>query len=147
MATGGAFKQVGKAKTSGRKADEVLYDRNGGAEEALPDVDRPEPAVATARVGMRDMMDFQVAPPLREWRAMPTSGGNMGGSGGADGVADGVADGGMPTAFKRRPTGRRDRTWPRAEPMMARRTPGRAVPDSDLLGTPEWSAALHQARW
>ena len=62
-------------------------------------------------------------------------------------LADGVADGGMPTVFKERPTGLRDRTWPRAEPMAARRTPGRAVPDSDLLGTPEWSAALHQVQW
>ena len=132
---------------SGREADQVRFDRNGGAEVALPDVDRPEPAVATARVGMRDMMDFQAAPPLREWGAMSTSGGDMGGSGGANGVADGVADGGMPTVFKKGPTGLRDRTWPKAEPMTARRTPGRAVPDSDLLGTPEWSAALPQARW
>ena len=110
-------------------------------------MDRPEPAVATVTVGMRDMRDFQAALPLREWGAMPTSGGDTGGSGGADGVADGVADGGMPTAFKKRPTGRRDRTWPRAEPTMLRRTPGRAVPDSDLLGTPEGSAALLQVRW
>ena len=96
---------------------------------------------------MRDLVDFQAALPLRGWGAMPTSGGDMGGSGGADGVADGVADGGMPTVFKKRPTGQRDRTWPRAEPMMARRTPGRAVPNSNLLGTPEGSAALLQARW
>ena len=114
----------------------------------MPDVDRPEPAVATARVGMRDMMDFQAAPPLREWGAMSTSGGDMGGSGGADGVADGVADGGMPTVFKKRPTGLRDRTWPRAEPMTTRRTPEQRVPDSNLPGThTERSAALYQARW
>ena len=93
------------------------------------------------------MRDFQAAPPLREWGAMPTSGGNMGGSGGADGVADGVADGGMPTVFKKRPTGLRDRTWPKAEPMTMRRTLGREVPNSNVPGTPEWSVALHQVQW
>ena len=60
-------------------------------------------------------------------------------------MADGVADGGMPTAYKRRPTGQRDWTQLRAEPMMLRRTPGyRAVLDSDLLGTPEGSLVLPQ---
>ena len=49
---------------SGREADQVRFDRNGGAEMALPDVDRPEPVVATARVGMRDLMDFQAALPV-----------------------------------------------------------------------------------
>ena len=39
-------------------------------------------------------------------RCRHAPGGNTEGSGGADGVADGVADGGMPTAFKKRPTGR-----------------------------------------
>ena len=137
MATGGAFEQVGKAKTSGRKADEVLYDWNGGAEGALPDVDRPEPVVATVRAGMRDMMDFQAAPPLGG--AMPTSGGDTGGGGGADGVADGVADDGMPAAYKWGPTGQGDRTRPMAKLMMMKRTPGRAVRTSNLPGAPEWS--------
>ena len=84
---------------------------------------------------------------------MPTSEGDTGGGGGADGVVDGEADGGMPTAYKRGPAGRRDRTWPRAEPMMfrtwpraepmmLRRTPGRAVTDFDLPGAPEGSLAL-----
>ena len=108
MAPKGASEQVGKAETSGRKADKVSYDIN----------------------------------PWKKWGAMPTSGGNTGGGGGADGVADGVAGGGMPTAYKRGPAGRRDRTWPGAEPMMSRRTPGRAVTDSDLLGAPEGSLAL-----
>ena len=117
------------------------------AAEPLPDVDRPEPVVAMARVGMRDLVDFQAAPPLREWGAMPTSGGDMGGSGGADGVADGVADGRMPKAYKRRPAGRRDRTRPMAEPMMLRQTPGyRAVTDSNSPGTPEGSLVLPQMR-
>ena len=84
---------------------------------------------------------------MQEWGAVPTHGGDTGGSGGADGVADGVADGGMPTVFKKGPTGLRDRTWPRAEPMMTRRTPGRVVPDANMPGTPEWSAALHQVQW
>ena len=140
MAPRGASEQVGKAKTSGRKADKVSYDWNGGAEGALPDVDRPKPVVETARVGMRDLMDFQAALPMGG--AMPASEGDTGGGGGADGVADGEADGGMPTAYKRGPAGRRDRTWPGAEPMMSRRTPGRAVTDSDLLGAPEGSLAL-----
>jgi hypothetical protein len=140
MAPRGASEQVGKAKTSGRKADEVFYDWNGEAEGALPDVDRPEPVVATARVEMRDMMDFQAALPVGG--AMPASVGDTGGGGSADGVADGVADGGMPTAYKRGPAGRRDRTWPRAAPMMLRRTPGRAVTDFDLPGAPEGSSAL-----
>jgi hypothetical protein len=48
---------------SGREANQVRFDRNGGAEMALPDVDRPEPVVATARVGMRDLVDFQAALP------------------------------------------------------------------------------------
>ena len=73
---------------------------------------------------------------------MPTSKGDTGGGGGADGVADGVADGRMPTAYKRGPAGRRDRTWPRAEPMMTRWPLGRAVADSNLPGTPEGSSAL-----
>ena len=64
MAPRGASEQVGKAKTSGRKADQVSYDWNGGAEGALPDVDRPKPVVETARVGMRDLMDFQAALPV-----------------------------------------------------------------------------------
>ena len=140
MAPKGASEQVGKAKTSGRKADKVSYDWNGGAEGALPDVDRPKPVVETARVGMRDLMDFQAALPMGG--AMPASEGDTGGGGGADGVADGEADGGMPTAYKRGPAGRRDRTWPRAEPMMTRRSLGRAVADSNLPGTPEGSSAL-----
>ena len=140
MAPKGASEQVGKAKTSGRKADKVSYDWNGGAEGVLPDVDRPKPVVETARVGMRDLMDFQAALPVGG--AMPTSAGDTGGGGGADGVADGVAGGGMPAAYKRGPAGRRDRTWPRAEPMMSRRTPGRAVTDFDLPGAPEGSLAL-----
>ena len=140
MAPRGASEQGGKAKMSGRKADEVMYDWNGGAEGALPDVDRPGPVVATARAEMRDMMDFEAALPVGG--ARPTSEGDTGGGGGADSVADGVAGGGMPTAYKRGPAGRRDRTWPRAEPMMSRRTPGRAVTDSDLLGAPEGSLAL-----
>ena len=73
---------------------------------------------------------------------MPASEGDTGGGGGADGVAGDVADGGMPKAYEWGPTGRRDRTWPRAEPMMSRRAPGRAVPDSNLPGTPEGSSAL-----
>ena len=52
-----------KLRRSGREADQVRFDRNGGAEMALPDVDRPEPVVATARVGMRDLVDFQAALP------------------------------------------------------------------------------------
>ena len=48
--------------------------------------------------------------PWKKWGPMPTSEGDTGGGGGADGVADGVADGGMPTAYKRGPAGRRDRT-------------------------------------
>ena len=127
MAPRGASEQVGKAKTSGRKADQVSYDWNGGAEGALPDVDRPKPVVETARVGMRDLMDFQAALPVGG--AMPTSEGDTGGGGGADGVVDGEADGRMPTAYKRGPAGRRDRTWPRAEPMMSRWTPGGAMAD------------------
>ena len=95
---------------------------------ALSDVDRHEPAVVTALVGMRDWMDFLATLPV--WGARPASDGDTGGGGGADGVADGA----MPTACKRRPAGRRDRTWPRAEPMMPRRTPGRAVADSNLPG-------------
>ena len=113
---------------------------NGGAEGALPDVDRPKPVVETARVGMWDSMDFQAALPMGG--AMPASEGDTGGGGGADGVADGEADGGMPTAYKRGPAGRRDRTWPSAEPMMFRRTPGRAVTDFDLPGAPEGGPAL-----
>jgi len=136
----GASEQVGKAKTSGRKADKVSYDWNGGAEGALPDVDRPKPVVETARVGMRDLMDFQAALPMGG--AMPASEGDTGGGGGADGVADGEADGGMPTAYERGPAGRRDRTWPGAEPMMSRRTPGRAVTDFNLPDAPEGSSAL-----
>jgi hypothetical protein len=64
MAPRGASEQVGKAEPSGRKADEVMYDWNGEAEGALPDVDRPEPVVATAGVEMRDRMDFQAALPM-----------------------------------------------------------------------------------
>ena len=81
------------------------------------------------------------------WGAMPASDGDMGGSGGAGSVADGVADGRMPKACKRRPAGRRDRAWPRAEPMVLRRTLGRAVADSHLLGTLEGSLALPWTWW
>ena len=49
---------------SGREADQVRFDRNGEAEMALPDVDRPEPVVETARVGMRDLLDFKAALPM-----------------------------------------------------------------------------------
>jgi hypothetical protein len=141
MAPKGASEQVGEARTSGRKADREQYDRNSGAEGALPDVNRPEP-VERARGGMLSwMMDTMLATQPTAW-VMPTSGGDMGGSGGAGDVADGVADGGMPKAYEWGPTGRRDRTWPRAEPMMSRRTPGRAVTDSNLLGALEGSLAL-----
>ena len=78
--------------------------------------------------------------------ALSTQRGDTGGAGGADGVADGAADGGMPKAYKGRPAGRRDRTWPRAEPMMSRRTLGGAVADSYLPGTPEGSLALPRLR-
>ena len=125
---------------SGREADQVRFDWQGGAEGALPDVDRPGPVVATARAEMRDMMDFQAALPVGG--AVPASEGDTGGGSGADGVADGAADGGMPTAYEWGPAGRRDRTWPRAEPMMSRRTPGRAVTDFNLPGAPEGSSAL-----
>ena len=39
MAPKGASKQVGEARTSGRKANEVRYDQSSGAIGALPDVD------------------------------------------------------------------------------------------------------------
>ena len=140
MAPKGASKQVGEARTSGRKADEVRYDWSGGAIGALPDVDRSGPVADEAQIGSTSMMDLEATLPVGG--AMPTSEGDTGGGGGADGVADGVAGGGMPTAYKRGPAGRRDRTWPRAEPMMSRRTPGRAVTDFNLPDAPEGSSAL-----
>ena len=103
----------------------------------MPDVDRPKPVVETARVGMRDLMDFQAALPMGG--AMPASEGDTGGGGGADGVADGEADGGMPTAYEWGPTGQGDRTRPMAKPMMMKRSPGRAVRTSNLPEAPEWS--------
>ena len=105
-------------------------------------MDRPGPAVME-RVGMSGWWaGFAAGNPWKKWGPMPTSKGDTGGSGGAGGVADGVAGGGMPTAYKRGPAGRRDRTWLRAELMMLRRTPGRAVTDFDLPGAPEGSLAL-----
>ena len=142
MAPKGASMQVGEARTSGRKADKVQYDWRGGAIGALPDVDRSGPVADVARIGSMSTMDFQAALPVGG--AMPTSEGDTGGGGDAGGVAEGVAGGRMPTAYKRGPAGRRDRTWPRAEPMMTRRTPGRAVTDFNLPDAPEGSSALPQ---
>ena len=121
----------------------MQHDRNGEAEVALPDVDRPEPVVEVAQVGMRAMMDFMIRTTRPMGRAMPTSDGDTRPMARRPSVADEAAGGGMPTAYKWGPVGRSDRTWPRAKPMMSRRTPGcLAVTDSDLPGTPEGSSAL-----
>ena len=109
----------------------MRHDRNGEAEVALPDVDRPEPVVEVAQVGMRAMMDFIIRTTRPMGRAMPTSDGDTRPMARRPGVADDVAGGGMPTAYKRRPAGRRDRTRPMAEPVMLRWTPGEAVADSN----------------
>ena len=93
---GGAPEGESSMRRSGRKADQERYDWNGGAEGALPDVDRLEPVVEMARGGMIRWVVEKMATRPMGW-GVPTAGGDMGGSGGADGVADGVADGGMGT--------------------------------------------------
>ena len=60
----GALEWEHKPGRSGREAGQVRFDRNGGAEVALPDVDRPESVVEMTEVGMRDWMDFQAALPV-----------------------------------------------------------------------------------
>ena len=114
----------------------MRYDRNGEAEVALPDVDRPEPAVEMAQVGMRGLLDF-ITQAARPWgRTMPTSDGDTRPMARRPSVAGGVADGGMSWASKR------DRTRPMAETMMMRRTPGETVRTSNLPVAPEGSAVL-----
>ena len=76
MASRGASEQVGEARTSGRKADQVLYNWNSRAEGALPDVDRPESVVERAKVEMLSwLVDItQATRPMG--RVMPTSDGD-----------------------------------------------------------------------
>jgi hypothetical protein len=140
MAPRGASEQVGEARTSGRKTGKVSYDWNGGAEGALPDVDRPEPVVERALVGMRGLLGYIAQATRSMGRVMPTSDGDTRPMARRLSRADGVAGGGLPWAYKR------DRTRPMAEPVMLRRTLGTAVTDTNLLGPQEGSLALPRMR-
>ena len=137
VAPKGASEQVGEARTSGRKADQV-YDLNGGAEEALPDVDRPAPEVERAMGGMLSWMSKMYLADRPRWGAVPVaSGGDTRPMARRPSRADGVADGGMPWAYKR------DRTRPMAEPVMRSRSrKTTTTTDSNLLGPQEGSLAL-----
>jgi hypothetical protein len=140
MAPRGASEQVGETRTSGRKANKVSYDCDGGTEGALPDVDRPEPVAERARVGMMGWMTQITQATHPRWKAMPTSVGDKRPMARRPSVADGVAGGGMPWAYKR------DRTRPMAEPVMLSRSRETTVTDSNLLGPQEGSLALPRVR-
>ena len=125
---------------SSREADQVRHDRNGEAEGALPDVDRPEPAVERAQIGMVGWVASRLQA-ARPWgRALPTFIGDTRPMARQPSVADGVADGGMPWDYKR------DRTRPMAEPVMLSRSRETTVTDSNLLGPQEGSLALPRVR-
>ena len=61
-----AAERKSEARRSGREADQVRHDWNGGAEVVLPNVDRSEPVADMAQVCVRDSMDLQATLPERE---------------------------------------------------------------------------------